>query len=239
MRLRPGRLTFAGRLGSAHAHAHAAVQVLVVSAGEVLLTDAHDETRAVRAAVIGAGARHTLHAPDAEGVMVYLDPAGRDARALAASLDRSDTVASWVTAAQPVEDLLAGRTPSVAAGDQAVETLAGLPEPPRPASAAVVRALELLPELTGGPIRLDQVAAAVGLSPSRLRHLFVQQAGLPFSACVRWARLHAAMDVVRAGGSLTEAAHTAGFSDSAHLTRVCHAMLGLAPSTALRHLHWQ
>ncbi|GAA2734799.1 hypothetical protein [Actinocorallia aurantiaca] len=56
------RLTFVGRMGSAHAHAHAAVQVLLVTTGQAVLTDGGGRPRQVRAAVIPAGAVHALDA---------------------------------------------------------------------------------------------------------------------------------------------------------------------------------
>ncbi|WP_235018232.1 cupin domain-containing protein [Thermomonospora echinospora] len=65
MELRPGRLTFAGELGAAHRHAHAAAQLLLVTAGQVMLTDGHGRTAQARAALIPAGVPHALHARDA------------------------------------------------------------------------------------------------------------------------------------------------------------------------------
>jgi AraC-like DNA-binding protein len=232
------------------------VQLLVVTSGQALLIDEGGRGLPVEAALIPAGVPHALHAPDASGVMVYLDPAGRHARALTVRLAQNAAGSvprqadEWQAAARPARLALAGvaaetlaaeiLTAGIPAGVRAVEALAELPEP-RPSSGAPQRALALLPGLVaaGGPIRLDRVAAEVGLSPGRLRHLFTAQLGLPFTACVRWARLHAAMQVVRAGGTLTQAAHAAGFADSAHLTRVFHAMFGLAPSAAARNLDWQ
>jgi AraC-like DNA-binding protein len=39
------------------------------------------------------------------------------------------------------------------------------------------------------------------------------------------------VDVFAAGGSLTDAAHEAGFADSAHLSRTFRRMFGVAPSS--------
>ena len=46
-----------------------------------------------------------------------------------------------------------------------------------------------------------------------------------------WLRLERAVAVFAAGGSLTDAAHAAGFADSAHLSRTFRRMFGLAPSS--------
>ncbi|MFC9966750.1 AraC family transcriptional regulator [Nocardia ignorata] len=45
--------------------------------------------------------------------------------------------------------------------------------------------------------------------------------------------------VVREGGSLTEAAHAAGFADSAHLTRTCRELIGITPTEALIATGWR
>ncbi len=84
---------------------------------------------------------------------------------------------------------------------------------------------------------LDASAAAVGvhLSPSRLRHLFVEQTGLAFKTYMLWLRLVRALEVYSDGASLTEAAHAAGFSDSAHFSRIFKRTFGL-PATTLTRL---
>jgi ribosome-associated protein len=69
------------------------------------------------------------------------------------------------------------------------------------------------------PVRLRDAATLVGLSPGRTRHLFVQHTGLPFRTWLLWHRLVRALEGWSDGDSLTEAAHAAGFADSAHLSR--------------------
>lgn len=82
-------------------------------------------------------------------------------------------------------------------------------------------------------ISLPSAASHVGLSHSRARHLFVAQTGLPFKTYVLWSRLERAVALYADGGSLTEAAHMAGFADSAHLSRTFKRTFGL-PAAALR-----
>jgi AraC family transcriptional regulator len=78
------------------------------------------------------------------------------------------------------------------------------------------------------PVSLEDVAAHVGLSPGRARHLFVDQTGLPFRTYLLWLRLMRAVQLFSAGSSLTSAAHGAGFSDSSHFSRTFRRMFGIA-----------
>ncbi|BBY31562.1 hypothetical protein GCM10023114_33850 [Mycolicibacterium sediminis] len=50
--------------------------------------------------------------------------------------------------------------------------------------------------------------------------------------------MHIAITRVQAGDDLTTAAHTAGFADSAHLSRTCRDTFGLPPSLLSKHLNW-
>ena len=84
---------------------------------------------------------------------------------------------------------------------------------------------------TYAAITLDEAAAAAALSPGRFRHLFVAQTGTSFRAYVLWTRLNVAIQFASmAGQSWTEAAHAAGFADSAHLTRTFRRMFGMNPA---------
>ncbi|MEV4574072.1 AraC family transcriptional regulator [Nonomuraea jabiensis] len=228
VRLRPGVLVFVGKLGSAHAHAHAAVQLLVVSSGRVIVTDESGGERNVATAAISPGVQHAVRAESAFGAAIYLDPASRGT-----GVSAQDQLAGWESKAALLS--------SVPLDEEFPETaLTLLTSPPATdPNPSLRRAVELVDQGTAGPLRLADVAAQVGLSPSRLRHLFRERLGLPFTAYVRWARLRAAMETVQAGGSLTEAAHLAGFTDSSHLTRVTHAMFGLPPSAAAHGLRWE
>jgi AraC family transcriptional regulator len=80
------------------------------------------------------------------------------------------------------------------------------------------------------PVTLQEVAAVAHLSPSRFRHLFVQETGMPLRNYVLWRRLLNVWTLLVQGESLAAAAHAAGFADSAHLARTARTMFGLPPS---------
>lgn len=233
--VQPGRLVFTGRAGSTGAHAHAAVQILLVTGGRVELSDAHGTRRPASAAIIPTRARHALHAEAAAtATMIYLDPAGAAATALAARLveDGRDRVEAWIAAADTVLPPIATAvTPTERLDAWATATTTTAPAAVR--HPVLQAAVELMPQLLAGPVRLTQLAAGVGLSASRLGHLFTAELGLPFPAYLRWARLRRAVELAGQGASLTQAAHGAGFADSSHLTRVSREMFGLAPSQLL------
>ena len=76
------------------------------------------------------------------------------------------------------------------------------------------------------------------------RSSFAQPAGTPLPGddglpawFFLWCRLRAAAEIAMRGSSLTEAAHAAGFADSAHLSRTFRSMFGIAPSFLFRRGH--
>jgi len=100
--------------------------------------------------------------------------------------------------------------------------------------ARLARALVYIRSRVRTPVPLAEAAAVAALSPSRFRHLFVQETGTSFRAYLLWLRINAAIEAAMAGASWTEAAHEAGFADSAHLSRTHKRMFGIEP-TAIRH----
>ncbi|TLG08869.1 helix-turn-helix domain-containing protein [Nocardia cyriacigeorgica] len=222
-------MAFTGDIGNTAAHSHAAVQILLVTAGEVILTDAAGRSAPAELAIIPPGVRHRVRAaPATTGFVAYLDSAGVAGRAAIARLGNlpADSVTSWINAAIP-------RPTPVVTDQNPTSRPAG-----RLAYDVVARALHVA-ATAGQPPSLVELAAAVSISPSRLSHLFTEHVGLPYAAWRRWTRLQRAVGTVRAGGSLTEAAHAAGFTDSAHLTKTCRDLFGITPTEALAATGWR
>jgi AraC-like DNA-binding protein len=94
----------------------------------------------------------------------------------------------------------------------------------------VDQVLEYIREHLQEELSATELAGQVYLSESRLQHLFKSEMGLPMRNYIRWFRLQAGLRIVTAGGSLTEAAHEAGFFDQAHFTRTFTSMIGIPPS---------
>ncbi|WP_166348415.1 helix-turn-helix transcriptional regulator [Phytoactinopolyspora limicola] len=239
--IQPGWHLYLGAVGPANEHAHHAIQV-VLSDTPMVLQDSGGYQRRCTAAVIPANAPHTIVKGAAEAVMLYLEPEGTAGRTVSGrwcsdpgSIDTWTSAANGLTNIRPGQDKAWARTPeSLAVNILGVLGVADTHLRGDTVHPAVGRALRSLPDMLDGPVRLADVGAEVGLSASRLRHLFAGQVGLPFRRYVLWLRLQRAADEVLGGASLTEAAHAAGFADSSHLTKVTHRTFGLPPSTLVK-----
>jgi AraC-like DNA-binding protein len=96
------------------------------------------------------------------------------------------------------------------------------------------RLLAAIDALDTGNVEVPEAARAARLSESRLTHLMAEALGAPPRAWRRWLRLRCAIGrAVLHASTLTEAAHHAGFADSAHLTRTCRELLGVAPARVM------
>jgi len=98
----------------------------------------------------------------------------------------------------------------------------------------VSRAIAWVRGRLDAPISLREAAEVAHLSPSRFRHLFVAQTGVSFRAYLLWARVETAVGAAMSGQSWTTAAQDAGFADSAHLSRTCRRMFGIAPAALVK-----
>src|SRR5262245_160880 len=94
--------------------------------------------------------------------------------------------------------------------------------------------LRVLSYLQDSPSMLDlslkKLADIAALSPSRFMHAFTESVGVPMRPYILWLRLQQAACDMTEGATVTSAAHRAGFSDGAHLTRTFRRMLGARPS---------
>ncbi|MEZ8823093.1 helix-turn-helix transcriptional regulator [Vibrio amylolyticus] len=75
--------------------------------------------------------------------------------------------------------------------------------------------------------RAAEVAASLSLSESRFLHLFSEILGVPWRPYLLWCRMLCAVEAIIGGQSATQAAHHAGFSDSAHLSRTFKKTFGM------------
>jgi len=117
------------------------------------------------------------------------------------------------------------------AARRVVAALAGGDAPSVAPDERILRAVAYVHAHLDAPLTLDAVAAEACLSPSRFRHLFVEQTGMALRPYILWRRMLRVWELTAAGGSLSSAAHEAGFADAAHLSRTSRRMFGFPPSS--------
>ena len=226
--------------GEADFHAHHAIQVTACLAGELTLSTA---TQALSGAAIAvaADARHRFAAA---GLLafIFVEPESRLGRGLQRSVFDGRQLApvaspAFAAAIDPLRSAFSAsltRDQLLAAGQAAVHALAPATQAPTP-DPRVQHIIATATANLDRPLSLADAATGIYLSPSRLRHLFVEQTGLAFKTYLLWLRLVRAVTLYAEGATLTEAAHAAGFSDSAHFSRIFKRTFGL-PATTLTRL---
>jgi len=81
--------------------------------------------------------------------------------------------------------------------------------------------------------RAAEVASQLALSESRFLHLFSEELGIAWRPYLLWRRIICAVQAIINNRSATDAAHLAGFSDSAHLSRTFRNNFGMTIRQAL------
>ena len=94
----------------------------------------------------------------------------------------------------------------------------------------MLQAASMLRDTARNELRIVDIAAVVGLSHSELSRQFKRYYRLTPKMYRKQVRLAQATRALAAGSSVLAAAHDAGFSDSAHLSRTFREQYGIAPS---------
>lgn len=97
---------------------------------------------------------------------------------------------------------------------------------------SVISYLKSLEELPT-KIPLSVLAKQASLSSDRFRHLFAEEMGLSIRRYLLWLRIRKAGSLLQKGFSLTDSAHHAGFTDSAHFSKTFKQNFGITPSLVL------
>ena len=101
----------------------------------------------------------------------------------------------------------------------------------------IERALTALDTLLAGKVSATALARDAHLSLSQLERLFTSHVGLPVRRLVLWRRLRLALALILAGSNVTQAAHGAGFADSAHFSRTMKRIFGVTAGQSLQGIH--
>jgi transcriptional regulator GlxA family with amidase domain len=95
------------------------------------------------------------------------------------------------------------------------------------------RAVTLIGHAAGN-VSVSRIAASVGLGERQLERRFLERVGMGPKRLARIVRFERAWQLLRRGGSQTEVAALAGYSDEPHLLRDFRAFAGVAPRALQR-----
>ena len=236
----PDRALAIAALGRVARHAHAATALLVGLDGSFALRlGADDRWQRCRRAWIPAGVTHELDCGDTLMTTLYLFPLTGEPEALAKhlGLNPSRVAVDFILGPTVAETILATHGGDHDHGATRV-WLDGWIGPPTPIEVdpRVLRAMAVLREQAADKLGIGELAAAVGLSESRLMHHFKAGVGLPMRRVRLWERMRLLTTHVAGGDSLTQAALAAGFADSSHLSHGFRGMFGL-PASRIFNAH--
>lgn len=200
-----------GETGRTAPHAHYAHQFILSAESPFTVSlDGHLQT-AYRLFIPSRQPHAIVHAPGTV-LMAYVEPGAFERESLQHALETADF------SHERLEQTLC-QLPRRQADDERVQ-----------------RALHTLDQQLSGKVSAQSLAQAAHLSLSQLERLFVSQLGVPVRRLVMWRRLRLALDLALNGHTLTQAAHGAGFADSAHFSRTMKQLFGVTAGASLRHL---
>lgn len=235
-----GFLAIGRSTGTVPPHAHHAMQISIALDGVIRVAAADGEWRECRGAIVRPDVTHAFATEGALGAMLFVDPECVEARWLGALLNADVSVipdarldacveALRTFTERPLEGLEAHELVR-----HCVRSLCAGAPPLRRIDPRIARVIAHAQASDDLRLSLEDAAKLVFLSPGRFGHLFTEHMGLPFRRYMLWRKLTRAIVSIGRGLNLGEAAHTAGFSDAAHLTRTFHQMFGMPPSVMLR-----
>ncbi|MDX1755834.1 MAG: helix-turn-helix transcriptional regulator [Marinobacter sp.] len=215
-----------GHLLANRTHRHSSASLLVGLEGPFEL-ECEGQWRTTRAALVAPDVPQALNPGQTDMWVVQLDPDSRPWLQLKGLLE-----------GQPSRDLdpaiasLAEQPPAdCGAMQQALAALlARYGRPLQPLDERVVACCRILRRDMPERLNLADLAARVGLSPSRLTHLFRSETGVSLRRFLLQLKMHRAMNCWAPGKTVSELAVEAGFYDQPHLVRTARELFDALPS---------
>lgn len=235
---------FLGAASTTSFHASPAIKVLIALDGEFKLqTEENGAWQNFKSAIIAPGQFHAIDGQNNNLALIVLVPEAKAAQPLIPILSRKSLYRIPISVVQnflPIfEEFEQMSVESVESEKICRRMFEKIKNGEELLSAEIDKrisqSIARLRAESENHVSVGEIAANVALSESRFSHLFTKEVGVSVRRYQLWIRLRDAIHLLANGGSLTETAHEAGFSDSAHLTRTFRQMLGIAPSALLKH----
>ena len=219
-------------------HSHQAIQLVVASEGDHRARGSDSEPWSTYSiAAIASKQTHSIDVTASDyGAVIFVEPETREGRAISqrfngTGITEVGTPALRGISAAMFDTWLNERKYDTVANTRAlVGALGAGSDRLEVTDPRIMSAVVYINQHLDRAITLDEVASYACLSPSRFRHVFGEQIGMGLRPYILWRRFLLVWDLLMKGGTLSEAAHAAGFADAAHLSRTSVKAFGFAPS---------
>lgn len=225
----PDSLVLAGHLPANRTHRHVPASLLC-SLDNPFALEVDGQWRHTRAALVAPEVPQALDPEGNRMLVIHLEPDALPWRVLRPLLKGSSSCDLVAVASEPYASLLDGVSLCTARA-LLEELVAGFSSAAvEPLDQRIVRVITLLRENLPERLDVNVLAEQIGLSASRLRHLFSEQTDVTLRRFLLHLKMRKVFSHWRPGISLTELAGEAGFYDQPHLTRAARDMYDALPS---------
>ncbi|AWZ01297.1 MAG: AraC family transcriptional regulator [Rhodobiaceae bacterium] len=235
-----GWAIYNGPVGDGEYHRHSALQICISGKSDLVLDLRGQETPVICGiVVVGADQLHRLHVSSEPATLIYIDGSSAVGAGVRSQLG-SDAYYCPDLAQTKLIRMMIAENSNIPRSRLAALVASRLWRAAADVEQDIIdprvrEILTRLDELQYLPRSISPFAQLVGLSGSRLRHLFKEQVGMSPSKYLLWLKLQRAVRYLDKERSLTGAAYAGGFSDSAHLARTFRGTFGISPSDLTKH----
>ena len=223
-------------------HSHHAIQIVIGLNNEFKVFN-EGIGNSFESVIIAPNVSHRLVSSDSNVLLLLIDNEMEIAKRLSAKYFKNKDINSIDLFAEQkeIERIVLQLETASCQGGQIIWTkimdmlLGPETNPPSLIDPRIEKALGIIAKLPIKKISTSDLARQVFISESRFLHLFKDNVGTPVRRYLLWMRLNEAVKKILHNPSLTDAAHEAGFSDSAHLSRTFRSMFGLTLSEILKN----
>jgi AraC-like DNA-binding protein len=235
-----GTFAYLGKLSDTDFHSHHALQISI-SLNNPFILETENGLKKYQAVIIDTDVVHKFDGMDDWHLILLIDPEHENVSQIKTNILFEQT-------AEPAFDLLESHVDVIVqlmikeATCNAVNNslnsmltlLSGSNQKICEKDHRIRKIINYVESLDEKKVSIKTLTNLVNLSESRLSHLFKNQTGIPVRRYILWVRLMGALKSIVSGQSMTNAALSAGFSDSAHFNRTFRNMFGVFPSTYVK-----
>jgi AraC-like DNA-binding protein len=233
-----GRALYCGPLQHLEAHVYGAPVLHVGIYRPFKLKLAGGEWRSYRVAVVPPGLRHALDVAGGVHGKLFVEVDGPSASAFRRRFPYRKGAVTPLRDAEAVDCFhwVFEENPPQAEVERRLDRLLPAEDDESLLDQRIERIVALIRNEPDRNHSQSELAAALGLSPSRVLHLFSEQVGVPYRRYRMWKRLWLATEKLHTNDNMTRAAVECGFADATHYSHAFRDTFGVNPAPVFRKI---